>query len=94
MWTLLFGGPDWMPITPKTGSFLHADSHLPSAGIFGRQVMSREIEELAKRDAGWPYLGQDGVATAQPGTDCQIKFQLIHLTAGVRPVEHDRRPGA
>jgi len=27
MWTLLFGGPDWMPITPKTGSFLHADSH-------------------------------------------------------------------
>jgi hypothetical protein len=26
MWTLLFGGPDWMPITPKTGSFLHADS--------------------------------------------------------------------
>src|SRR5438270_2742973 len=25
-------GPDWMPITPKTGSLLHADSHrtLPS----------------------------------------------------------------
>ena len=28
MWTHLFGGPDWMPITPKRGSFLHADSHL------------------------------------------------------------------
>ena len=26
MWTHLFGGPDWMPITPKRGSFLHADS--------------------------------------------------------------------
>ena len=26
MWTLL-GGPDWMPITPNRGSFLHADSH-------------------------------------------------------------------
>jgi hypothetical protein len=23
----LFRGPDWMPITPKRGSFLHADSH-------------------------------------------------------------------
>jgi len=23
----LFGGPDWTPITPKRGSFLHADSH-------------------------------------------------------------------
>jgi len=30
MWTLL-GGPDWMPITPNRGSFLHADSH--EAGI-------------------------------------------------------------
>jgi class 3 adenylate cyclase len=27
MWTPLFRGPDWMPITPKRGSFLHADSH-------------------------------------------------------------------
>ena len=26
MWTPLFRGPDWMPITPKWGSFLHADS--------------------------------------------------------------------
>jgi arylformamidase len=23
----LFRGPDWKPITPKRGSFLHADSH-------------------------------------------------------------------
>src|SRR6516165_3583726 len=29
MWTPLFRGPDWMPITPKWGSFLHADSHRP-----------------------------------------------------------------
>jgi len=28
MWTPLFRGPDWMPITPKWGSFLHAGSHL------------------------------------------------------------------
>ena len=25
-------GPDWMPITPKTGSLFHADSHLHSHG--------------------------------------------------------------
>ena len=27
MWTRRSGGPDWMPITPKTGSIFHADSH-------------------------------------------------------------------
>src|ERR1700736_1812149 len=27
LWTRRPGGPDWMPITPKTGSLFHADSH-------------------------------------------------------------------
>jgi hypothetical protein len=31
MWTPLFRGPDWMPITPKRGSFLHADSQADAA---------------------------------------------------------------
>jgi hypothetical protein len=26
-------GPDWMPITPKTGSLFHADSHAPRRAI-------------------------------------------------------------
>ena len=26
-------GPDWMPITPKTGSLFHADSHLDDWGL-------------------------------------------------------------
>ena len=25
-------GSDWMPITPKTGSLFHADSHVPQIG--------------------------------------------------------------
>jgi IS5 family transposase len=39
-------GPDWMPITPKTGSLLHADSH-----VFGDSAYrSAEAEEkLAAR---------------------------------------------
>ena len=28
MWTLSAGGPDWMPITPKTGSLFHAETQL------------------------------------------------------------------
>ena len=28
VWTLSPRGPDWMPITPKTGSLFHADSQL------------------------------------------------------------------
>ena len=27
MWTLSPRGPDWMPITPKTGSLFHAETH-------------------------------------------------------------------
>src|SRR5438132_6260122 len=27
LWTHRPGGPDWMPITPKTGSLFHAYSH-------------------------------------------------------------------
>jgi hypothetical protein len=28
VWTLSAGGPDWMPITPKTGSLFHAETHI------------------------------------------------------------------
>jgi hypothetical protein len=28
VWTLSAGGPDWTPITPKTGSLFHAETHL------------------------------------------------------------------
>jgi hypothetical protein len=27
VWTLKCGGPDWTPITPKTGSLFHAETH-------------------------------------------------------------------
>src|SRR5256885_5178158 len=33
LWTRRPGGPDWMPITPKTGSLFHADSHLVVLGV-------------------------------------------------------------
>jgi hypothetical protein len=33
-------GPDWMPITPERGSFLHADSH---------RIAKREVKEGWKR---------------------------------------------
>jgi HSP20 family protein len=36
VWTIRPRGPDWMPITPKTGSLFHAESHL--AGRFDRTV--------------------------------------------------------
>ena len=33
MWTLSPRGPDWMPITPKTGSLFHAETHaIPLGG--------------------------------------------------------------
>jgi hypothetical protein len=35
MWTLVPGGPDWMPITPKTGALFHADSQYEEGGVTG-----------------------------------------------------------
>src|SRR5262249_29167262 len=32
IWTPLFRGPDWTPITPKRGFFLHAYSQIPDVG--------------------------------------------------------------
>ena len=42
MWTHLFGGPDWMPITPKRGSFLHADSHCGTAEEIAASLRSKD----------------------------------------------------
>src|ERR1700677_1333718 len=34
-------GPDWMPITPKTGSLFHADSHSTETSVSRRSRISR-----------------------------------------------------
>ena len=44
MWTLVPGGPDWMPITPKTGSLFHADSQ-----NFAENRSARRDEALIPR---------------------------------------------
>src|SRR5271168_4091364 len=40
-------GPDWMPITPKTGSLLHADSHTAASLIAGRGPPARDAVDTA-----------------------------------------------
>ena len=52
MWTLSPRGPDWMPITPKTGSLFHAGSHLQGAAEHAgsvRRVPAAEVEALVVR---------------------------------------------
>jgi hypothetical protein len=45
MWTPLFRGPDWMPITPKWGSFLGSDAILVRLSSIGADESSlKEIE--------------------------------------------------
>ena len=43
-------GPDWMPITPKTGSLFHADSQSRTGTIRGRPVISRVLLPLVRND--------------------------------------------
>jgi hypothetical protein len=40
----LFRGPDWKPITPKRGSFLHADSQ------HSRQLSRADVNALAAHE--------------------------------------------
>ena len=40
-------GPDWMPITPKTGSLLHADSHLNAEGQIAWRASPWMLSRLA-----------------------------------------------
>jgi hypothetical protein len=54
-------GPDWMPITPKTGSLFHAETHLQ--GVEGTTAVhlcfvSPERIVLAP-DCGMKYLPRD-----------------------------------
>jgi transposase-like protein len=51
----LFRGPDWKPITPKRGSFLHADSHwtaflrkLARRGLRGVKLVISDAHEGIK----------------------------------------------
>jgi len=45
MWPLRPGGPDWTPITPKTGSLLHADSQM---GDMVQEALDTFIQEKVK----------------------------------------------
>ncbi|MGB0086508.1 MAG: hypothetical protein WBP94_14185, partial [Rhodomicrobiaceae bacterium] len=49
---LRYRGPDWMPITPKTGSLFHAETQL-------RKIAARSVEAL------WTAIG-DLVDTFAP----------------------------
>ena len=58
----LFRGPDWMPITPKRGSFLHADSHCVGIKLMYKSDRSEiiwtdgdivTIKKTSSAEIGW-----------------------------------------
>ncbi len=62
-------GPDWMPITPKTGSLFHADSHY-CTGYLGDIGVAPPYGPMDF--AGWfeAYLGGRGTHSTR-GTTCR-----------------------
>ena len=69
MWTPLFRGPDWMPITPKWGSFLHADSHTCADALRERKnppALDAVEQALAKFIATIDELRREGATRALP----------------------------
>src|SRR5438105_3502169 len=77
LWTRRPGGPDWMPITPKTGSLFHADPH-PSG--------QAEVFEAAGRRSFAPFAVRDhdrGLGRSESPIYCKgssdTRFCLVHL---------------
>jgi hypothetical protein len=70
------GGPDWMPITPKTGSLFHADSH---AGL--RYVV---IALLVVTFAGLTFLGFQVERLGARVDRLAAKVDGIDATLGVK----------
>src|SRR5215469_16693403 len=67
MWTPPFGGPDWTPITPKTGSFLHADSHSNLVKAFTDNIINPLIAaaqgSVKGSGLGWQLVNGGGDGT-------------------------------
>src|SRR5439155_22817829 len=58
LWTRRPGGPDWMPITPKTGSLFHADSQTASSVDLLTSALPDDLGArpvLSRTRKGWPY---------------------------------------
>src|ERR1700689_3845163 len=49
-------GPDWMPITPKTGSLFHADSHIGRPQDFDVGSTKRKLARLNGGVAGFDFV--------------------------------------
>src|SRR5262249_7186975 len=73
-------GPDWMPITPKTGSLFHAETHLKLVGTAvgpsqqghsvslsgdGNTAIVGGPSDNANIGAAWVYTRSNGVWTQQ-----------------------------
>ena len=53
MWTLSPRGPDWMPITPKTGSLFHAETQRATATA-SAEVGAGQAGQRCVSGNGWP----------------------------------------
>ena len=85
-------GPDWMPITPKTGSLLHANSHADDPSLAVEFIKRKKTgfhtwseEEIALFEAAHPVGSKArlalalGLYTAQRRSDVvQMGHQHVH----------------
>jgi hypothetical protein len=90
-------GPDWMPITPKTGSLFHAETHWIASSQFARELADIcaapanlglfhvRVCMVGRRSRAVPFFGQEiDVAVAKRGALTRVKTEAkIH--SGAKP---------
>jgi len=76
-------GPDWMPITPKTGSLFHAETHIMAERLELARLMVRRGASFDADEAWWH---RQDVAALQPAPN-------DHLAAGINPMNLENRLG-
>ena len=73
-------GPDWMPITPKRGSFLHADPH-PTAAEAGLPGFHISIWHALWAPKGTPkdIIARLNAAAMETLADSAVRARLIDM---------------
>ena len=90
MWTPLFRGPDWKPITPKSGFFLHAYSHarfdsLSDTGGLVRRKIVEHHDVVALEGRGAPTVaGQSAGRTDRRTAAVCVRQMRQHPPAQAR----------
>jgi len=75
-------GPDWMPITPKTGSLFHAETQFRTTGLLLLGAMALPASGIAQTTPAPPAITRTVVAATKlpTVTNVPLHFKAVSIT--------------